>query len=865
MSDKLTPELHKQQIEAYRREAPPYKTFAAALKRVLEEACKPAMPEAIVQTRAKGISSFGEKCVRKFDKYPDAVNQLTDLCGGRVIVQTLSQVEAVRRFVEENFSIVETEDIGLRLGEKEFGYRDRHYIIQLKPERAARIGFTAQEIQDVGGRKAELQIRTWAQHAWADTLHDRTYKTPIKLTAEDHRTSALLAALMEDGDISFDRLSGALDARVANYAAVAPLKKLEEEIGIQKLILENEPDEKNKPGLALRLARLYAPLLKHKEAIALLDEWQKHAGLLQDVIDLELGTALCASSRTRPDSPEYLRGRQLLQDVVQRLEAVDYTSVPDLRKFKSLRARTLSQLGRAWEVDPARSSEARSCYRAAFEAEPENPYHLADMLGFELHCAPQSDLASIQRPNLHQAIRTCEQHAEAGIELPFAFFTMGRLQLLLAEHETALQNYLRGAHHCFDRTNCFGCEVVDAEIAWLHRVQLGRELPAAFQQVRDFLLLTKAASAREECRAQAPTLLPPPRATLKAPVLILAGGAASISQTTLDQLRKPLTEALRNFSGTVISGGTRSGIPGLVGNIAEVLKAEGSKHFHLVGYRPEQLPDDAPKDDRYDESIRVGKAGFTSEQILANWTDILATGIEPKTIRLLGIGGGPVAAVEYRMALALGTSVAVIQTPKGFADPQDAVDTILASPQWNQFKNLLPLPCDDATLRAFLTDPAPSPVESAIEGMAQEFHARYVKDNPKKLPENMRPWAKLPETFKTANLEQAGYAVNILRAAGFEVRPATGAPDAIKSFEGDTFKNDVERMAQLEHGRWNVERLREGWRPGKARNDEKRINPCIVPWTNDQVLTEEIKGYDRNAIRAFPEILAQAGLEVYQP
>jgi hypothetical protein len=36
----------------------------------------------------------------KLAKYPDPVHQLTDLCGGRVIAQTLEQVEAVRLFVE---------------------------------------------------------------------------------------------------------------------------------------------------------------------------------------------------------------------------------------------------------------------------------------------------------------------------------------------------------------------------------------------------------------------------------------------------------------------------------------------------------------------------------------------------------------------------------------------------------------------------------------------------------------------------------------------------------------------------------------------------------------------------------------------
>ncbi len=75
---------HKDQIEAYSKERPDYVIYADVLRRVLEAACKTAFPEVLVQARAKSIASFAEKVARKFDKYPDAVHQMTDLCGARV-------------------------------------------------------------------------------------------------------------------------------------------------------------------------------------------------------------------------------------------------------------------------------------------------------------------------------------------------------------------------------------------------------------------------------------------------------------------------------------------------------------------------------------------------------------------------------------------------------------------------------------------------------------------------------------------------------------------------------------------------------------------------------------------------------------
>jgi hypothetical protein len=66
-------------------------------------------------------------------------------------------------------------------------------------------------------------------------------------------------------------------------------------------------------------------------------------------------------------------------------------------------------------------------------------------------------------------------------------------------------------------------------------------------------------------------------------------------------------------------------------------------------------------------------------------------------------------------------------------------------------------------------------------------------------------------------------------------------------------------MAELEHGRWNVDRVLAGWRPGQRRDDERRIHDSIVSWAD---LPDSVKEYDRNAVRAFPAILAVAGLEV---
>jgi hypothetical protein len=70
---------------------------------------------------------------------------------------------------------------------------------------------------------------------------------------------------------------------------------------------------------------------------------------------------------------------------------------------------------------------------------------------------------------------------------------------------------------------------------------------------------------------------------------------------------------------------------------------------------------------------------------------------------------------------------------------------------------------------------------------------------------------------------------------------------------------EVEIMAELEHGRWNVERLLDGWKWGPIKDVANKISPYIIPWTG---LPEEMKEYDRDAARQIPHLLEQVGMEV---
>ena len=118
----------------------------------------------------------------------------------------------------------------------------------------------------------------------------------------------------------------------------------------------------------------------------------------------------------------------------------------------------------------------------------------------------------------------------------------------------------------------------------------------------------------------------------------------------------------------------------------------------------------------------------------------------------------------------------------------------------------------------------------------------------------MRDWDSLPEHLRESNRNQADDILQKLRAIGCSVREVAGRDVRLMEFSAE----EVEVMAELEHDRWNKERLRGGWTLG-PRDPERKTSPYLVPWLE---LPEEVRDWDREAVRPIPELLAGVGLEV---
>ena len=92
---------HDRQIKLFSQDQKHYERYAEVMEKILKAGCRIYAPDAIVQVRAKSLSSFAEKAVRKAHKHDDPVHQFTDLRGTRVITQTQVEVDRISEFIEK--------------------------------------------------------------------------------------------------------------------------------------------------------------------------------------------------------------------------------------------------------------------------------------------------------------------------------------------------------------------------------------------------------------------------------------------------------------------------------------------------------------------------------------------------------------------------------------------------------------------------------------------------------------------------------------------------------------------------------------------------------------------------------------------
>lgn len=844
-----------------------YVEFAKLMDEILKSAVDHLGYLALVQVRAKKIESFSTKIIKK-DKYQDPLNEMTDLCGARVIVHFQSQILRVCEFIKENFVIDEANslDVRSRLKVNEFGYRSIHYIVT--PKKDTILGLHVDD--KFMNLKAEIQIRTLAEHVWADISHDRIYKTELNIPEEWSREAARLSAILESADITFASMSQKIDAINNVYELQLEVAKAKTEIQkLKTLIKINFKETADKIKNVLSLVSVYRGLNMTKEAGQLLTLWiVKMSGepLWETRLKLELVLLNLTTECNNTDNVHYNRNVNLADLYLKRIEILNEEN-PILKSFEisSLHYR----FGSLLQSDSKRSKKALKEASRALELMPDNPLYFSLLT----ECTLLQNLITVHqniflfKNALEITVTSLEELIDIGIDGVPAWFAVGRCHFFLGNKSGCINAYSSAVSLIINEKFAANLCIIEAEILRADKLKKIDRLLA--EQIKMYLQIALSVTSKSKNKEVYRTKLRHSingNDPLKSPIVIVAGGASMMDEAKAAGYSDYVKELMSDFKGTIISGGTTSGIPGLVGRVKSELTKKGNINFKLLAYLPEKLPSDAEISGAYDKFYYTRSDEFSALDILNCWCHIIGSGINPADLILVGIDGGVIAAMEYRIALSLGAKVCLI------AYSGRAVSELVQEKKLKNHPDLIHVPDDPLTLWAIVNRKAPTLLKKEeINKLAPDVHEFYRRRKLEKFDTTatdinnykvVMEWEKLDPSLQFSNRQQVAFYQHILKKVNLGIR-RSGKPVLFNMKDSKELSGEERDMlARLEHARWNAERLLEGWRYGPRKDIAARLNPCITAWDN---LDYKTRSWDYEPVDNIPLMLEKIGYEVYRP
>lgn len=250
---------------------PKYDSFSQELVSKLRTELRREGIWAEVSGRAKEVDSLIRKLIKKPHHDYDSIG---DKSGIRIILRYKDEIKPVLELVNSIFDCGEIEEKVDGLELDRVGYLSVHVDVKLLASDVL------SKIYPVEKFKAELQVRTMAQHLWSEMSHDAFYKNdeslnPLPKTVK--RRVYLLAGVVEVADNEFNRLN----AEMPKLPEFVLLKALERHYF--KLTTRHSD-----PELSLDVIRLLEPLYNEdpERIISQLDDFyeEKH-DVISDVYE----------------------------------------------------------------------------------------------------------------------------------------------------------------------------------------------------------------------------------------------------------------------------------------------------------------------------------------------------------------------------------------------------------------------------------------------------------------------------------------------------------------------------------------------------------------------------------------------------
>lgn len=207
----------------YKNKLPIYLSFEKILRWYIEGLIKKAIRDGRIdknayelKSRTKDPESFRNKINRddKRAKYKDPLKDVTDLVGLKIMLTSLRDenniyqylCEELRDIVDLNECVDKTDEM---MKARKFGYLGRHLVVKYHKKMMDYIPEGKENeivYENFDGFRAEIQIKTFLQHVWAEIEHKARYKAEEELPLESKRYFDRLAALIEVADDLFKEL-----------------------------------------------------------------------------------------------------------------------------------------------------------------------------------------------------------------------------------------------------------------------------------------------------------------------------------------------------------------------------------------------------------------------------------------------------------------------------------------------------------------------------------------------------------------------------------------------------------------------------------------------------------------------------------
>lgn len=191
-------ETLKKIVDEFKAKQPLFKEFGENIEVLVKEKLKETnISDHIISSRPKSVESFSRKIQRK--NYRNPLIDITDLTGVRVSVCYTDQIKLIEDILFGEFDIDQENSIDRsKIYEANtFGYLSVHYIIYNSQSKSKDIKWSK-----FNGIKAEIQLRTTLQHAWALVNH-ALYKNESEVPQSLWRRLNRLSGLFELADQEF--------------------------------------------------------------------------------------------------------------------------------------------------------------------------------------------------------------------------------------------------------------------------------------------------------------------------------------------------------------------------------------------------------------------------------------------------------------------------------------------------------------------------------------------------------------------------------------------------------------------------------------------------------------------------------------